>query len=67
MTTYKKLTINLSEDVYEQLSDLAEQRAITITELIKRAVALDKYVWEHRYSELLLKDGDNVQQIVMFK
>lgn len=65
MATYKKLTINMSNEVHAELARLAEERGITITELIKRAVALDKYVWEHRDAELLLKDGESVRQIVM--
>jgi hypothetical protein len=33
--------------------------------IIRRAVALDKFVWEHRNAELLLKDGDEIRQIVL--
>lgn len=64
---YKKLTINLAPEVHEELQRLADERGITITELIKRAVALDKFVWENRDAELLLKDkdGDTIRQIVL--
>lgn len=62
---YKKLTINVSPEVHEELQRLADERGITITDLIKRAVALDKFVWEHRDAELLLKEGDTVRQIVL--
>lgn len=62
---YKKLTINVSPEVHEELLRLADERGITITDLIKRAVALDKFVWEHRDAELLIKDGDTVRQIVL--
>jgi hypothetical protein len=65
MATYKKLTINMTEDVYATLTDLAGQRGITITELIKRSVALHKFVWEHRDGELLLREGDTMTKIVM--
>jgi predicted transcriptional regulator len=61
---YKKLTINVSPEVHEELQRLADARGITITELIKRAVALEKFVWEHREGELLLKEGDRVREIV---
>jgi predicted transcriptional regulator len=66
MSGYKALTIKMAPDVHAELADLAEQRGISITELIKRAVALDKFCWEHRDAELLVRDGDHVKQIVMF-
>ena len=65
MAEYKKLTINLAPELHEDLQRMAEARGITITELIRRAVALDKFVWEHRNAELLLKDGDEIRQIVL--
>ena len=65
MAEYKKLTINLAPELHEDLQRMAEARGITITELIRRAVALDKFVWEHRDAELLLKDGDEIRQIVL--
>ncbi len=65
MGRYKKLTINVAPDVHAELSRMAEERGITITELFKRAVALDKFVWEHRDAELLMKDGETVRQIVL--
>jgi hypothetical protein len=64
---YKKLTINLTPEFHEELSALAEERGITITDLIKRAIALDKYVWEHRNGELLLKEDDTIRQIVLIR
>ena len=65
MAVYKKLTINLAPELHEELQRMADERRITITELIRRAVALDKFVWEHRTAELLLKDGDQIRQIVL--
>lgn len=66
MAQYKKLTINLAPEVHAELQRMADERGITITELIKRSVALDKFVWEHRDAELLIKDGDGtVKQVVL--
>jgi hypothetical protein len=66
---YKKLTINLAPDYHAELVRLAEARGITITDLIKGALALDKYVWEHRDAELLMKDkdSDTIRQIVLIR
>lgn len=66
MSDYKRLVIQLAPEVHEELTNLADQRGISITELIRRAVALDKFCWEHRDAELLVKDGGSVRQIVMF-
>lgn len=65
MAAYKKLTINVAPDVHEELRRLAEAQGITITDLIKRAVALHKFVWEHRDGELLIKQGGTVKQVLV--
>jgi hypothetical protein len=62
---YKKLTINVAPELHEELQRMADERGITITELIRRAVALDKFIYENRDAELLLKEGDKVRQIVL--
>jgi hypothetical protein len=62
---YKKLTINLAADLHEDLQRMAQERGINVSELIRRAIALDKFVWEHREEELLLKNGDTTRQIVL--
>jgi hypothetical protein len=61
---YKKLTINVAPELHEELQKMAEERGITVTELIRRAVALEKFIYDNRDSELLLKDGDKVREIV---
>ena len=66
MATYVKLTIKMPNEVHDELEGLARQRGTNVTGLIKRAVALDKYVWEHRDAELLVRDGDHVRQVVLF-
>lgn len=65
MPGYKKLTINLAPDVHAELQRLADEQGITITELIKRAVALHKFVWEHRHGELLVKEDGELKQILL--
>jgi hypothetical protein len=62
---YKKLTINVAPEIHAELQRLADEQSISITELIKRAVALHKFVWEHRHGELLIKEGDDIKQIVL--
>ena len=64
MAEFKRLTINLSPELHKELVEMANERGITVTELIRRAIALDKFMWEHRDADLLLKEGDQVQKIV---
>ncbi len=66
MAHYKKLTINVHPDVHAELAKLADAQGITLTELIKRSVALHRFVWEHRNAELLLRDGEEIKQVVLF-
>lgn len=65
MADYKKLTINLAVELHEDLQQTARERGISVSELIRRAIALDKFIWQHRHEELLLKNGDTTRQIVL--
>lgn len=47
-TGYKRLTINLAPEIHEELQALADDDGITLTELLKRAVALHKFYSQHR-------------------
>lgn len=64
MADYKKLTINIAADLHDELQRAAAERGITVTELIRRAIALDKFIHDNSDSELLLRKGDEVRQIV---
>lgn len=67
MREYKKLTINVSPEMHEELKNLADSQDISITELIKRSVALQKFFWGHRHCEILLRDGDTLKEIVLLQ
>ena len=43
---YKRLTIDIDADLYAELEASAGRRGIKVPELIRRAVALDTYIWE---------------------
>lgn len=68
MTTsqYKKLTINLPQELWEELSERAGERSITVTELIRRAVALDGYLHEQcaGSDRILIERGDSLRELV---
>jgi len=46
-STYKRLTINMSPAVHAELVERSERRGISVTELVRRAVALDLFVQEN--------------------
>lgn len=62
---YHKLTINIAPEVYAELQKLADEMGLSLTEMIRNAVALQKFVWEHRDGELLIREHDDVRQIVL--
>jgi hypothetical protein len=65
VATYRKLTINFSVGLHDEVNAIARERGITVTELVKRSLALDKFVWENRDAKLLLKDGDEIREVVL--
>lgn len=48
MADYKRLTIDIEAGLHAELVRSAEERGISLGELIRRAVALDRYVWRNR-------------------
>jgi hypothetical protein len=62
---YQKLTINIHPDIHAQLQALSEAQGTTITDSVKRALALYKFAWEHRDGELLIKEGGTIKHIVL--
>lgn len=41
-----RLSVNISEEVYEALKALAEERGTSVTDILNQAVSLQKYVDE---------------------
>jgi Arc/MetJ-type ribon-helix-helix transcriptional regulator len=65
---YKKISLNLSEEVYEKLLELAEQGAIpSVSEFIRRGIALQRYAIEaeSRGEKLLIGDGNGTLREVV--
>lgn len=63
MSEYKTLTIKMAAELHDDLHAMADDRGITVSELIRRAIALDKFVWENRNSGQASVDGDHLRQI----
>lgn len=64
-----KTTLNLSEDAVLQMNELALARNTTLAEVIRRAVALDKYLHDaaREGRRVLVEDADKtLTQLVFF-
>lgn len=65
----KRLTINMPISVFDELQERAETRGLTITELIRRAVALDNYLTREMSSSdrlLIERREDNSLRELVF-
>jgi hypothetical protein len=51
----RKVTITMPQPMLEELRDRAKERSISVTELIRRAVALAKFLTEDPDTELFLR------------
>jgi hypothetical protein len=56
-TGYKRLTINIADELHDELQALADEREIDVTELVRRAIALDRFVWQHRDNDIYVGDA----------
>lgn len=65
--THVRLVIDLAPGYHAELSRLAEERGLSVTDLLRGALALDRYVWENRGGELLTRDqaSGDVRQVVL--
>lgn len=66
----KKISLNLSENVYNELKDLAAEADIpSVSEFIRRGIALQKYAIEvkQRNETLLVsdRDGKTLREVVL--
>ena len=63
-----KVTVNLSEEDVEALKEIAARRGITLTESIRRAIAMERFVDEAQVSgaKILIEEPDkSVRQLVI--
>jgi len=54
----KRLTVNLSTDVYDRMYRAAAKRKITVTEYLRRVLAVGLYLDEHDVEEVRIKERD---------
>lgn len=69
-TAAQRLTVNLSGEAAEFLEELAEERGISKTEVLRRALATEKFVWDtiREGRRLLVQDPqDNSTHELVFR
>lgn len=64
---YVSLRIDLAPGYHAELLRQMEERGLSVTDLVRGALALDRYVWENRGGELLTRDqaSGEVRQLVI--
>jgi Ribbon-helix-helix protein, copG family len=64
--TYTRLTIHVSPEMHEDLSQRAAAKGLSITDLIRRSIALESFLWEHQQTgaEILIRNGDTVRKVM---
>ena len=64
---FTKVTISMPRWMHEDLRRRARRRGISVTELMRRAVALDAVVFDpdHPTREIVLRDGDTATERIL--
>jgi hypothetical protein len=64
----KRLNVNFSDSAYTDLAKLAEEKGKTMSEVLRDALSLEKYVWDLTQKEkgrvLVERDG-KVQELLV--
>lgn len=61
----KKITISMPDWMLDELRWRARQRGITVTELIRRAVSLEKMLFKDPESEVVVRNQDTGKEVVI--
>jgi hypothetical protein len=65
----KKLTINLSGEIYNSLQKLAEDQGVTITEALRKAIGTESFLREAKRdgSKILIQESDKTMKQVLLR
>jgi len=66
-----RLTVNLSEELVESLREMATRSGTTMTDVLKRAIAVQKFLEEQQDEgkKLLMEDpeANTIRELVLFR
>ena len=56
----KRLTVNLSDKAYEALETMARERGISMTEVLRKAIGMEKFLSDaaSKNEKILIEDAD---------
>jgi hypothetical protein len=64
-----RLNVNMNEETATALKDLSDKQGLSLTETIRRAIAIYKFVYDEfksgRVVQTMDKDGNNKREIVL--
>jgi metal-responsive CopG/Arc/MetJ family transcriptional regulator len=63
----KRVNVNFSEEVYTELAQIAKERGVTLSEVLRDAVTLEKYVADTRRQGgrlLVERDGETKELLI---
>lgn len=61
----RKLTISVTPRLHAELRQMARERETTITDLFRRAIALEKFLYQHQDAEIVIRDGSEITKLVL--
>ena len=61
----KKITVNITDELYEQLTGMAADRGVTLSALIRRSVSIEKWFWDHRDEPVFVGSGSDRREVVV--
>lgn len=61
----RKVTITMPKWMHDDLRQRARRRGITVTELMRRSVALDRVLHEDPDNQILIRRGDELERVVL--
>ena len=64
-TEVRRITIKLTPEAYDELRSRAKARNLTLTGLIRKALATDRFFYDHRDAQVLLRDGSSTREVVL--
>jgi predicted DNA-binding protein len=66
MANVHRVNVNFSEDAYEQLTELAERKGKTVSDLLRDAIALERWFDEtnREGSRVLVERDGKVREVI---
>jgi hypothetical protein len=67
-TEVRRVNVNFSREAYDALLQLAEERGVTMSTVLRDAIAMEKWLQEEKRegAKFLIKNGDEVREVLRF-